>query len=97
MHAPGLDPSYRHLVAGKRYRVARTFIDYDNITRTEGEVWTFVGASFLAYESGLSLFFNINAKLVQVRLQAIPEEQLSITDNLEAYLVLHRRTWCFWR
>ena len=91
-----LTPQYGPLVAGKRYRVAQTFTDYDGIERREGEVWTFLGSSFLPYESGLSLFFTIGGKTEQVRLQAIEEEQLYITNNLPAWFVEHKSRWRLW-
>ena len=91
-----LKQAYAHLVAGKYYKVTKTFVDYDGVTRFEGEVWKFVGSSFLAYESGLSLFFKIKEKVVQVRLQAIPEEQSHITEHLDQYFVEHNPRWQFW-
>jgi hypothetical protein len=50
----------------------------------------------LAYEDGLSLFFSIKGKVVQIRLQAIPEEQGHITEHLEQYLAEHHPWWRFW-
>ncbi|HAT2607819.1 TPA: DUF3601 domain-containing protein [Kluyvera intermedia] len=91
-----LKQTYRHLVAGKYYKVTKTFVDYDRFTRCKGDVWKFVGSSYLAYEDGLSLFFSIKGKVVQIRLQAIPEEQGHITEHLEQYLAEHHPWWRFW-
>ncbi len=91
-----LKQSYGHLVAGTYYKVGKTFVDYDRTTRCEGEVWKFIGSSFLVYESGLSLFFRIKGKVVHVRLQAIPEEQGHITGHLDQYFVEHSPWWRFW-
>ena len=91
-----LKQAYAHLVADKYYKEAKTYVDYDGVTRFEGEIWKFVGSSFLAYESGLSLFFRIKGKVVQVRLQAIPEEQSHITEHLDQYFVDHNPWWQFW-
>ncbi len=87
MDTSHLKKEYCHLVSGKSYKVAKTFDDYDKIRRYEGEIWVFVGSSFLPYESGLSLFFKIKGKLEHVRLQMIMEEQLQIAENLQIYLV----------
>ena len=81
MDTIGLKKEYCHLVSGKSYMIVKTFDDYDKIRRYEGQIWEFVGSSFLPYESGLSLFFKINGNLEQVRLQIIPEEQLQIAEN----------------
>lgn len=91
-----LKQTCEHLVAGKYYKVMKTFVDYDKVTRYEGEVWKFVGSSYLAYEDGLSLFFRIKGKLVHVRLQAIPEQQGYIAEHLDQYFVEHSPWWRFW-
>jgi hypothetical protein len=81
---PQAQTNLRHLVAGKYYKVAKTFVDYDRITRCKGEVWKFVGSVF-GLRGWLSLFFKIKGKVVQMRLQAIPEEQGHITEHLEQF------------
>jgi hypothetical protein len=51
-----LKQAYAHLVAGKYYKVAKTFVDYDGVTRFEGEVWKFVGSSFWRMKVGCRCF-----------------------------------------
>jgi hypothetical protein len=53
-----LKQAYAHLVAGKYYKVAKTFVDYDRITRFEGEVWKFVGSSFWRMKVAVAVFQN---------------------------------------
>ncbi len=96
MDTSHLKKEYGHLVAGKSYKIVKTFDYYDRIRRFEGERWIFVGSSFLPYESGLSLFFKTKGKLEHIRLQMIPEEQLQIAENLQDYLIEQNDWWRFW-
>lgn len=81
-----LDKQYAHLNAGQTYRVMQTFVDYDNDTYAEGCTLTFIGANFVPYEDGLSLFCEINGQQRQMRLQLRPQEQLHIVKALAQYL-----------
>ena len=80
--------SYYFLQPGSRYRVARPFIDYDGQEHHAGEEWTFLRASFLPYEDGLSLFVESGAGGErQIRLQWRDEAQGPIIDHLSEYLL----------
>ncbi len=83
-----LDKTYCHLKSGRSYKVAASFKDYDGRIHDIGELWIFIGASFLPYDDGLSLFAQIDGIDDQVRLQHRPEEQGEIIKNLEQYLIL---------
>lgn len=79
--------SYRHLLAGKKYRVATSFIDYDGDAHHAGEAWTFLGFSFLPYEDGLSLFVSLDGcGEWLIRLQLRAEEQAEVVNNLEHHI-----------
>ena len=82
-----LDKRYRHLEAGERYRVARPFLDYDGCHYPAGDVVEFIGASFLPYDDGLSLFVIHRGREEQIRLQLRPEEQQDMVEGLQCYLV----------
>lgn len=82
-----LDPSHAFLKAGRRYRVLRTFTDFDGDVHLEGETWTFLGASFLPYDDGLSLFVSKDGvREWQIRMQWRPEAQGPVLDVLGEYL-----------
>ncbi len=75
------------LVSGRRYRVIIPFIDFDGVNHPAGEVWTFLRASFLPYDDGLSLFVSQDRQGErQIRLQWREEAQGEIADNLTRYL-----------
>lgn len=79
---------YRHLIPGQRYQVATPFTDFDGDTHDTGEVWTFVGWSYLPYDRGLSLFVSRNGDDEwHIRLMCVPEEQGPIVDRLADYVV----------
>ncbi|WP_417761425.1 hypothetical protein [Shewanella sp.] len=90
MDSRQLDKQYAHLNAGQTYRVMQSFVDYDNDTYPEGTTLLFIGANFVPYDDGLSLFCEINGAEQQIRLQLRPEEQLHIVRSLEQYLQLLR-------
>lgn len=80
--------AFKHLIPGKRYRVARRFTDFDDDMHMAGEAWTFLGSSFLPYDDGLSLFVSPNAADVwQIRLQCRSNAQGKIVDALHEYVV----------
>lgn len=66
--------------------MVRAFRDFDGGVHPEGEVWTFIGSSFLPYDDGLSLFAVIDGTHRQVRMQWRDEEQGPIIDRLMDYL-----------
>lgn len=77
---------FKHLVNGRRYAVIQTFRDFDNAEHAVGEVWIYIGSSFLPYDDGLSLFVEIDGKERQIRMQWRDDEQGPIIDNLQAYV-----------
>ena len=82
------DPKpFRHLRPNERYRVARAFVDHDDILHPVGETWTFLESSFLPYEDGLSLFVATpDGVRQQIRLQWRPEAEGAVIDALGDYL-----------
>jgi hypothetical protein len=82
---------FAHLQTDQDYLVIRAFRDFDGGEHAEGEVWTFIGSSFLPYEDGLSLFVMIDGTHRQVRMQWRNEEQGPIIDRLADYLQLKQK------
>ena len=79
--------SYGMLHPGIRYRVVQPFLDFDRVRHMPGEMWTFLGYSFLPYEDGLSLFvLRDHGQQWQIRMQLGDDEQGSIVSRFEAYL-----------
>jgi len=79
--------SFRHLVIGRRNRVAKSFVDYDRTEHPVGEAWRFDGHSFLPYDDGLSLFVTTDdGRSRQIRLRWTPEDQGSIVDAIEDHV-----------
>ncbi|WP_161966130.1 DUF3601 domain-containing protein [Steroidobacter cummioxidans] len=87
LKAPNCGSKHQHLMAGKRYRVAREFRDYDRDTHPIGESWVFMGYSFLPYDDGLSLFVSLDGKQEwHIPMQWRPEEQGPVLGNLAEYV-----------
>jgi len=79
---------YRHLEVGKRYRVARRFVDFDRGVHEVGEEWVYLGTSFLPHDDGRSLFVTADGEIEHhIRMQHVVAEQGPILDDLESYLV----------
>jgi hypothetical protein len=82
-----LSPRHAFLEAGQRYRVTRAFDDFDGDTHPAGEEWTFLGASFLPYDDGLSLFVSRDGvREWQIRMQWRAEAQGPVLDHLAAHV-----------
>jgi hypothetical protein len=76
------------LEPGRRYRVSRDFVDFDGVRHPAGEEWTFLGAAFLPYEDGVSLFVSLDGEREwQIRMQWRPEAQGAVLDALSSYVV----------
>ena len=87
--SPGCRRDFAFLAAGQRYRVSAAFTDFDGDVHPAGEEWTFLGASFLPYDDGLSLFVSLDGSQEwHIRMQWRPEAQGDILDGLASYLVV---------
>jgi hypothetical protein len=85
----GAKRSFGAMVVGERYVVAMSFADFDGDVHPVGESWTFLGAAFLPYEDGQSLFVSLDGKREwHIRLQWRTEEQAKILDHFEKYVQL---------
>jgi hypothetical protein len=63
-------------------------VDFDGDTHSRGEEWTFLGASFLPHEDGLSLFVSLDgSREWHIRMQWRDEAQGAVLDALSRYLV----------
>lgn len=82
-----LRPIFGHLIRGRQYAVVRSFHDYDGDTHCVGEVWIFLGSSFLPYEDGLTLYVQCDDGDYQIRLQWGEDEQGEIITNLSSYVL----------
>ena len=82
-----IQPSHEFLEAGRRYRVSRGFTDFDGDPHRPGEEWTFLGASFLPQDDGLSLFVSLDGvREWQIRMQWRSDAQGEVLDTLSAYV-----------
>ena len=60
---PTLNPRYKlklcsirsNLTPGQKYKIIKTFIDFDQIVHPVDEAWIFIETNFLPYEDGLTL------------------------------------------
>jgi len=85
--AGALQPRHDFLEAGRRYRVSREFVDFDGDRHLPGEEWSFLGASFLPHEDGLSLFVSVDGvREWHIRMQWRDEAQGAVLDTLWSYL-----------
>ena len=85
--ARGCDRSFQNLASGRRYAVVAPFSDFDGDLHPIGEDWTFVGAAFLPYDDGQSLFVSLDgAREWHIRLQWRPDQQGEILDHFDRYV-----------
>ncbi len=76
------------LEEGRRYRVVREFEDFDRDHHFPGEQWIFLGATFLPYDDGLSLFVSLDGvREWQIRMRWQPDEQGGVLDSLASYVI----------
>jgi hypothetical protein len=81
--------SWSTLQPGHRYQIRQSFRDYDHFEHPAGETWTYLGFSFLPYDDGLSLFVSLDGDQEwHIRMQLRAEEQGSIVDHLQDYVML---------
>jgi len=76
------------LITGQKYKLVKTFKDYDKHIHPVGETWTFVTTNFLPYEDGLTVHISLgdDPKVWLFRLQWRAEEQADIIDNFSDYV-----------
>lgn len=82
-----LRPIFGHLIRGRQYAVIRTFRDHDHDEHPIGEVWTFLGATYLPYEDGLSFFVRCEDQDFQIRLKWRDDGQGDMISNLSSYVL----------
>ena len=81
-------PRYQHLVAGRRYRVARSFIDFDRTEHLVDERWEFLGHGFVPYDDGHTFYIrHDDGSETSFRMQGYPEEQGPILGKLAEHIV----------
>lgn len=85
--APAPPPEKRRLSfydmrAGERYRVARTFTDFDGQVLEQGRVLTFRSYDYFPYDGGYTVFFEECV----VRLAEISTANLEVLRALDSYL-----------
>jgi len=72
---------YRHLVPGKRYTVAETFLDAQRHVHRPGECWSFLGHTSVGAAESIILFVSFDGQ----REWAIPIEYSS-ADSLQNFI-----------
>ena len=84
----GNPAEFNGLRRGRRYRVAKSFRDFDGDEHPEGEIWFFIGYSFLPYDDGLSLFVSMDGMQEwHIPMHWTSEDQGPIVDSLDRYVV----------
>ena len=77
----------RCVVRGQRYRVIKSFTDFDGAVHPVGEEWYFVGSAFLPYDDGLSLFVADPAgNEWHIRLCWRPSDQAHVCESFHEYI-----------
>lgn len=85
--APNCGKEYAGLMAGRRYRVLKSFADYDGDAHSVGEEWVFLGYSFFPHEDGLSLFISLDGENEwMIRMQSRADQQGEVVNRLETYV-----------
>ena len=81
-----------HLTPQKKYKVIKSFKDYDGTVHPIGETWTFVGTNFVPYEDGLSvnIILENSTRETSYRLQWRAEEQGEIIEHFGEYVEMIR-------
>ena len=83
----GVQSWFAGMRAGRRYEVVRAFTDFDGGEHPVGESWTFLGASFLPYDDGQSLFVSLDGEREwHIRMQWREEEQGAVLDHWDGYV-----------
>ena len=81
-------PRYGHLHAGRRYRVAESFTDFDRTEHPAGEEWVFLGHNFVPYDDGHTFYIRSDdGREMSFRMQGYASEQGPVIDALDRYLV----------
>ncbi|MEO8763612.1 MAG: DUF3601 domain-containing protein [Ginsengibacter sp.] len=75
-----------NLMPGQKYKVIKTFVDFDHLTHPIGETWTFVETNFLPYESGLTLHVLQEDLPAVYRLRWTHEDQAEIVSHFMDYV-----------
>lgn len=77
-----------HLIANKKYKLIKEFIDYDGKAHPVGETWTFVRTDFAPHDDGLSIsaFGKDESDHKGFRLQWVEEQQKDIIENFKEYV-----------
>lgn len=76
------------LISGQKYKVIKSFTDYDKASHSVGETWIFVKTNFSAYDDGLTLHVKpvFTANEVIYRFQWRAEEQADIIQNFKDFV-----------
>jgi len=74
------------MTPGKIYRVIAEFKDYDGLTHSIGETWTYTSHDFLPYDDGLTLHTLREGTKSVIRLQWRDEAQGHIVSNFSEFV-----------
>jgi len=81
--------SVLNLFEGQKYRVIKSFTDYDKLVHPVVETWVFIRTNFMPYDDGLTLHVSmedVSGEIVY-RLQWRVEEQADIIENFNDYVM----------
>ncbi len=80
-----------NLIPGKKYKVIKSFTDYNHCVHAVGETWTFLTTNFVPYDDGMTLHVlqdDISRERIY-RLQWRKEEQAAIIEHFTSFV----ETW----
>jgi hypothetical protein len=84
----GVGHDWNIFSVGRRYRVVQAFVDFDRQVHPIGEEWTYIGAAFLPYDDGRSIFVSLDGdREWHIRMQDREEEQQGVLDHIGEYVV----------
>jgi hypothetical protein len=81
---PRFANDYGHLKVGRAYRLARDLVDVQGTTRPAGDVWVYLGSSFVPYHDGLTLYVFRERAIEGILLEGEAQRQVSALEPAEA-------------
>ena len=75
-----------NLTPGQKYKIIKTFIDFDQIVHPVDEAWIFIETNFLPYEDGLTLHVLKEGLKTTYRLKWTKENQENIIENFKDFI-----------
>jgi hypothetical protein len=85
-NATGIQFSAFELKPGARYRVMKSFIDFDRLEHPVGETWRYESRNYFPYDAGMCLNVSKAGTMTCIRFQDYREAQGEIIDRFSNYV-----------